>query len=113
MILLKGLEDPEVTAVDKLNNDLMEQAGGKAKAQSSRRGFLKKALVAGVAVTATAALAKKTGQVLLKEDYQKAYLDDLLPGDSVLRGRQYVLMSKAEKEALVRQFMDFYSNPLV
>lgn len=90
----------EQTGIDKI-----------AKARSSRRGFLKKAVVAGVAATATAGIAKKTGDLLLKEDFQAAYLKDVLPGDKVLASREYVEMSQEEKNAMLRLFKKNYENP--
>ncbi|MBZ0220941.1 MAG: hypothetical protein K8I01_10990 [Candidatus Methylomirabilis sp.] len=84
----------------------------RAMARSSRRGFLSKAVVAGVAVAATAGLAKKTGDLIFKEDHQKAYLDDVLPGDSVLASRQYVVMTKEEKKDLLKRLFEFHQNPV-
>lgn len=81
------------------------------KAHSSRRGFLKKAVVSAVAVTATAAAAKKAGDLLLKEDAQQAYLNDVLPGDKVLASRQYVVMTREEKRSLVARLEKDYENP--
>lgn len=83
------------------------------KARSSRRGFLKKAIVGAVAVTATAAVAKKTGDVLLKEDAQQAYLNDVLPGDKTLSSWQYVEMTPSEKKSLVARLIKNYNNPEV
>ena len=89
---------------DKKKTTQEDGAANRAKAHTSRRVFLKKAVFSTVAVAATATLAKKTGDVLLKdkEDLQKLYLNDVLPGDNVLARRQYVLMTKEEKEALVK-----------
>lgn len=99
--------------MDKKDKDLTAPAAidNKAAAPTSRRGFLSKAIVAGVAVTATAGLAKKTSEVLLKEDFQKAYLNDVLSGDSVLASRQYVLMSKEEKAELLKRLFQFHKTP--
>lgn len=93
------------------DNGSKASGGSRALARSSRRGFLKKAVVAGVAVASTATLAKKTGEILLKEDYQKVYLNDVLPGDSVLASRRYVVMTKEEKKALLARLFDFHGNP--
>lgn len=99
--------------MDKKEKGLKEQTGidNMVKARSSRRGFLKKAIVGAVAVTATAAVAKKTGDVLLKEDVQQAYLNDVLPGDKVLASRQYVEMTAEEKKSLVASLQNNYKNP--
>ncbi len=84
----------------------------KAMARTSRRGFLSKAVIAGVAVAATAGVAKKTGDLIFKEDHQKAYLDDVLPGDEVLASRQYVAMTGEEKKNLLRRLFEFHRNPV-
>ncbi len=99
--------------MDKKDKGLTSPAAieNKAAAQTSRRGFLSKAIVAGVAVTATAGIAKKTSEVLLKEDFQKAYLKDVLSGDNVLASRQYVLMSKEEKAELLKRLFQFHKKP--
>lgn len=95
----KKIEKPDTAGMD-----------NKAKAQSSRRGFIKKAVLAGIAVTATAGLAKKTSDVLLKEDFQKLYMNDVLPGDKELASRQYVLMTRGEKEALVKTLIENHKD---
>lgn len=99
--------------MDKKEKESREETGmDKAvKAHSSRRGFLKKAVISAVAVTATAAAAKKAGDILLKEDAQQAYLNDVLPGDKVLAARQYVVMTTEEKTALVARMKKNYKNP--
>jgi hypothetical protein len=104
---------PEERLMDKKEKGSREQTGidNIVKARSSRRGFLKKAIVGTVAVTATAAVAKKTGDILLKEDAQQAYLNDVLPGDKVLAGRQYVEMTVEEKKSMVARFESNYKNP--
>ncbi|MBI2399829.1 MAG: twin-arginine translocation signal domain-containing protein [Deltaproteobacteria bacterium] len=101
--------------MDKKEKDSREQIGidNIVKARSSRRGFLKKAIIGAVAVTATAAVAKKAGDVLLKEDAQQAYLNDVLPGDKVLSGMQYVEMTASEKKTLVARLVKNYNNPEV
>ena len=99
--------------MDKKDKDLSTTAAieNKAAAPTSRRSFLSKAIIAGVAVTATAGIAKKTSEVLLREDFQKAYLKDVLGGDGVLASRQYVLMSKQEKAELLKRLFQFHKNP--
>ena len=101
--------------MDKKEKDPKEQIGidNMVKARSSRRGFLKKAIVGAVAVTATAAVAKKTGDVLLKEDPQQAYMNDVLPGDKALSQMQYVEMTAGEKKSLVARLVKNYNNPEV
>lgn len=99
--------------MDKKEKESREEIGidNKVKAHSSRRGFLKKAVISAVAVTATAAAAKKASDVLLKEDAQQAYLNDVLPGDEVLAARKYVVMTGEEKKTLVARLEKNYKNP--
>jgi len=82
----------------------------KMKTRATRRGFLKKALFAGVAATATATVAKKTVDMIPGEDPQKQYLKDVLPGDRVASAREYVVMSREEKKALVKTFEGNYKK---
>lgn len=82
----------------------------KLKARTSRRGFIKKALISAVAVTATAGLAKKTASLIPEGNLQDKYLDDVLPGDKILAKREYVLMTKEEKEELIKTFADNYKK---
>ncbi len=81
-----------------------------AKKHSSRRGFLKKAIITTVAVVGTAKLAEKTVSVITEADHQKEYLGDVLPGDREMASRKYVQMTKAEKKAMVRQFEKDYKS---
>ncbi len=92
-------------------------AGGKdsavanmAKKHSSRRGFIKKALISAVAVAATAKIAKKTASIIAKPDHQTDYLDDIIPGDRAMSEREYVLMSDSEKKKLVSSFEKNYGK---
>ncbi|HXI10034.1 MAG TPA: hypothetical protein VNK06_04445 [Thermodesulfobacteriota bacterium] len=80
------------------------------KTRSTRRGFLKKAVFAGVAATTTAAVAKKTVDLIPGENPQAQYLRDVLPGDGVLSKREYVVMSAEEKTALVKTLEDNYKK---
>ncbi|MBI1912081.1 MAG: hypothetical protein HYS21_08770 [Deltaproteobacteria bacterium] len=82
----------------------------KVKKHVSRRSFFKKALVTTVAVTATAGLAKKASTLIPTENFEKLYLNDVLPGDIELAKRQYVLMTEQEKAALVRDLESNYKN---
>jgi hypothetical protein len=75
---------------------------------TSRRGFLKGTIVAGLAIAGTAVTAKKAAQALLKEDYERFHKADELRAERVWKGKKLVIMSKAEKEemitALVKSF---------
>ena len=80
------------------------------KTRATRRGFLKKALFAGVAATTTAAVAKKTVDLIPGENPQAQYMRDVLPGDGVMGKREYVVMSSAEKAELVKTLEDNYNK---
>ncbi len=80
------------------------------KTRATRRGFLKKALFTGVAVTATAAVAKKTVDLIPGENPQEQYLKDVLPGDRAMAAREYVVMSSDEKKALVKTLVEDYKK---
>lgn len=89
---------------------LQENVENKVKKQSSRRDFIRKALFSGIAVAATAGLAKKTVSVISEGDNQQRYLDDILPGDGILSRSRYTVMSREEKETLVKMFSDSYGK---
>jgi len=99
---------------DKLNDGKAAELGSAvskmAKKHSSRRGFLKKALIATVAVAATGKVAKKTASLITESDHQKEYLGDVIPGDREMARREYVLMSDAEKRELVQRLQKDYSG---
>ncbi|MFQ5328757.1 MAG: twin-arginine translocation signal domain-containing protein [Thermodesulfobacteriota bacterium] len=73
---------------------------------SSRRGFLKKALLSTVAVAGTATLAKKASNLIPKPDYKEAALRESMAGDKALRGREYVVMSSSEKRAYLDTLLE-------
>lgn len=80
----------------------------KAKKRSTRRSFIKNALVSAVAVTTTAGVAKKTASVITQKDHQQEYGKDEQAAESALTKREYVLMSDREKKDLVRMFENNY-----
>ncbi len=76
----------------------------KAERHTSRRGFLKTAIASGLAVAVTAKVAKEATEALIKADNQRIYDADEIRAGQALRGKKLVLMSKAEKEELVKTF---------
>ena len=72
------------------------------KRHSSRRNFLKNALLSTVAVAGTATLAKKASSLIPEPDHKEAALRESLAGDKVLREWEYVVMSSREK----REYLD-------
>ena len=84
-----------------------EAVENRMKQHSSRRGFLKKALVSTVAVTATATLAKKASDLIAEPDYEKAVAHEILAGDRALRAREYVLMTDKEKKEYLDALLEY------
>ncbi|MDO8445177.1 MAG: hypothetical protein Q7T53_03575 [Deltaproteobacteria bacterium] len=74
----------------------------------SRRAFIKKTLLIGVAVASTAAVAKKVASVTPRQDLRGAYLNDEIQQDKVMKGKEYVVMSKEEKEQMLQMFVKEY-----
>ncbi|MEE9614374.1 MAG: twin-arginine translocation signal domain-containing protein [Thermodesulfobacteriota bacterium] len=77
----------------------------------SRRSFLKGAATVGVAVTAGGVLAQKTIKLFPTQDIKTAYMKDVLAGDTVLRSREYVVMTDNEKRDIVKFFKKNYKSP--
>ncbi|MFQ5465368.1 MAG: hypothetical protein ACE5EI_05515 [Thermodesulfobacteriota bacterium] len=87
--------------------EILEAAvDNKTRKHSSRRGFIRGAIISAVAVTATAKLAKKTVSLLPEVDYQKAYLGDIEAGDRALKKTRITLMSEKEKKELLRMYAE-------
>jgi len=76
------------------------------KRHTSRRGFLKKALVSTVAVAGTATLAKKASTLIPEPDYKEAARREILAGDKILGEREYVVMSDREKNAYLDTLLE-------
>lgn len=74
----------------------------------SRRAFMKKALLTGIAVATTAAITKKVVEAVPKHDLRDAYLNDDLQQDKVMKDKKYVLMTTEEKEQLVQTLVSEY-----
>lgn len=76
------------------------------QADISRRGFIKHAAIGGIALVYTAGAGKFVASILPDDTPQKAYLNDILPGDRVMMEREYVLMTDREKEELMQMFIE-------
>jgi hypothetical protein len=76
----------------------------------SRRNFLKTAAVAGFSVTTTGVVAKKVSSFAFDDGPQRDSLNYLLRGDRTIMNRKHVLMTKAEKQTLLRTFVENYKN---
>ncbi len=77
---------------------------------ASRRGFFKKLALGGAALTTAGATVKFADSMMPDVDLQAAYKNDVEPGDAILAQREYVLMSKEEKESMVQMFIDDYEK---
>jgi hypothetical protein len=69
---------------------------------SSRRGFIRGALLTTVAFTTTASLAKKASTLIPVPDHEDTARNELIAGDRRLKQRQYVVMTEREK----REYLD-------
>lgn len=77
-------------------------------ADFSRRAFIKTALIGGVAVASGAAIAKNISSLSPNNNPQSANLDDGLQQERLMKDKEYVLMTRKEKEQMVRMFEDEY-----
>jgi len=83
----------------------------KAKDGLSRRIFLKKALISGVAMATTVSLAKKVSTLAIPDlNPQKLNMNDVIAGDIAMAQKKYILMTKREKEDLVQFFVENYQK---
>jgi hypothetical protein len=93
-----------------------KQVGAAVAAQadgevSSRRGFFKKLMVGGATVTVAGGVVKVADSAITSEfDAQKAYLDDVTPGDKIIAEREHVLMSREEKQDMLKMFLGNYQK---
>jgi len=90
--------------------DEKDIVGIKNDTDFSRRAFIKKTLLIGVAVASTAAVAKKVASVTPRQDLRGAYLNDEIQQDKVMKGKEYVVMSKEEKEQMLQMFANDYNK---
>lgn len=75
---------------------------------AARRGFFKKAALGAVSLSGIAGLAKVVVDSVPEPDLQALYDKDRLAGAQELAERDYVLMSKKEKDDVVQTFVDSY-----
>ena len=80
---------------------------------STRRKFLKKAAIGSVSVVAAGAIAKKIVTLAADKQEKGTDLSYLSAGDRTLAEREYVEMSKSEKDAQVKMFVDNYKYEAV
>ena len=95
----------------KKKQDSAAVAGQADDTVSSRRRFFKKLMIGGATVTAAGGVVKVADSVVSAEiDEQKAYLPDVTPGDKIIAEREHVLMSKKEKQDMVKMFLTNYQK---
>lgn len=88
-----------------------KKGSSKAKDNLSRRFFLKKALISGIAVATTAGLAKKVSTLAIPDiNPQRLYMNDIIAGDMAMTQKKYILMTKKEKEELVSSLIESYNK---
>ncbi|MBI5893370.1 MAG: twin-arginine translocation signal domain-containing protein [Deltaproteobacteria bacterium] len=77
----------------------------------SRRTFIKKAAVGGIAIASAAGIIK-AAKTLAEAEAEKreyaAYVHDELQQDKIMKDKKYVLMTKEEKEEMLKMFADNY-----
>lgn len=76
----------------------------------SRRSFIKKVVVGGIAVTSVAGAAKKVAKLAADDVANKANLNDDLRQDKIMMQKRYALMTKKEKEQMVKTLVDSYKE---
>lgn len=76
----------------------------------SRRSFIKKVVVGGIAVASVAGAAKKIAKWAADDAANKANLNDDLRQDKIIMQKKYVLMTKKEKERMIKMFADSYKD---
>ena len=74
----------------------------------SRRHFIKKAVIGGIAAISTASIAKKVVSMESEKTQREAYIKDEFRQDMVLKDKKFVLMTDDEKRQLVDMFVSNY-----
>ena len=78
--------------------------------QSTRRGFIKSTMVAGLAIAGGAVAAKKVVDAVLREDTRRLYMADALGVEHVWKGKKLHLMSKGEKKEMVSALIKSFES---
>ncbi|MBI5286499.1 MAG: hypothetical protein HY878_02775 [Deltaproteobacteria bacterium] len=80
------------------------------KMDLSKRTFIKQTLIGGAAIASSAGLSKLIISTAVPLYPQWMYMNDLTAADMILMQRQYVVMSKEEKDQMIRMFIENYNN---
>lgn len=70
----------------------------------SKRAFIKTALIGGIAVASGAVIAKKIVSNIPNTGLTNASVSDELQQDMVMKDKEFVVMSKEEKDRMVEMF---------
>ncbi|MBI5683316.1 MAG: hypothetical protein HZC45_09205 [Deltaproteobacteria bacterium] len=77
----------------------------------SRRLFVKKAVIGGIAVISTASIAKKVVSTESEKAQREAYIKDEFRQDMAMKNMKFVLMTDDEKRELADMFViDYYKE---
>lgn len=76
----------------------------------SRRSFIKKTVIGGIAAVSVAGAAKKIAKWAADDAVNKANLNDNLRQDKIIMEKKYALMTKKEKEQMVKTLVDSYKE---
>ena len=74
----------------------------------SKRAFIKTALIGGIAVASGAVIAKKIASNIPYTGLTNASVSDELQQDRVMKDKEFVVMSKEEKDRMVQMFESEY-----
>ncbi|MBI4745886.1 MAG: hypothetical protein HY786_04940 [Deltaproteobacteria bacterium] len=74
----------------------------------SKRAFIKTALIGGIAVASGAVIAKKIVSNIPNTGLANASVSDELQQDRVMKDKEFVVMSKEEKDRMVQMFVSGY-----
>jgi len=74
----------------------------------SKRAFIKTALIGGIAVASGAVIAKKIVSNIPNTGFTKTSVSDELQQDIVMKDKEFVVMSKEEKDRMVQMFESEY-----
>lgn len=75
----------------------------------SKRAFIKTALIGGIAVASGAVIAKKIASNIPNTGLTKASISDEVQQDRVMKDKEFVVMSREEKDQMVKMFVSEYS----
>lgn len=76
----------------------------------SKRAFIKTALIGGIAVASGAMIAKKiASNNASNAGVAHAFVDDDLQQELVMKGKEFIVMTREEKDSMIDMFVGEYS----